>query len=622
MLYTNFKRIIFYLPLLTVCAASLSLVLPTINNNISDPNMIVYFNGDEGGLMDVIWHYYSGIKRESFQWDFDYGLEMVYLADVARLYLSKFIDFTPGTFVLILRWIHLVAWVLSFLALWRLISYHFGRGWQPLLAVILLAVRPAFAYFSVNLKPEPLVLFFMIIGLDYTLRVVEEPSKKNLVIAIACAALAFIIKYVGLFLLLAIVASMYLSELYQRSLGRKNVLFSRIKLFWILPALCGLALIMLPLVIILFYVRKSTGTTWYEECGLWASLLRNRTGLYSFIGGIFFIFLSGMLWFLNKNDNPFLKKIMGWIKRTSSFVLVVIAIFLGFVLLFGFRWIVSPKYFILAYAFLGSTAPAESINILAEKGFLYAFFHKLIERFFEFDPIMLLLFGFYLGLEIYYRQKHLEEKSLRLQMFKRFVLLVFLVPFLLLLGSMLRVGQHHMLPFFVAMSILAIQGIYMYRESFSGKKLLKNCVLTSIIILFLIDIFINESAIIKSRIYHFHQSEDIAYEIAKWWRENIPLDAKVVADHYNRVYIPPQYKNVKTLHWGYRDKVGQLRQLVDEYRPDFVYYNEFPPEENPMRPVEEVLPGKKVKLVKSFDNTGRSYQKWPRSKFVIYRIIY
>lgn len=596
------------------------MILPTINDNVDDPNMIIYFNGDEGGLMDVAWNYYIGEKRNSFQWDFDYGLEMVYLADFARLVLSKFIDFTPGTFVLILRWVHLLAWILSLLALWWLISYHFGKGWQPIMGVTLLAVRPAFAYFAVNLKPDPLALLFMIIGLDYSLRIVEKPTYRNLLIAGACAAIAFTIKYVGLFLLVAIVAAMYLSELYQRrTAGQKNF-FPRLKIFWILPALCGFALVALTLIIVFFYVRKSTGTSWYEEYGIWGSLLRNKAGLYSFFAGIFFVFLSVIIWILNRNSNSFLKRAMDWLKAISSYALIVLGIFIGFVVLFGVRWIVSPQYFILAYAFLGSTAPAGSVSLLAEKGFLYAFFQKLGERIMEFDPILLFLLFFYLGVEIYYRRKNFKEEPVR--MLKRLVLLVFLLPFVVLLGAMLRIGQHHMLPFSAAMSILIVQGIEIFKRGFNGKKLFKNCVLIFIGAFLLIDVFMNGSIIVKDRIRHFNREKDVVFEIKKWWKQNIPLDATIVAEHYSSVYIPEGYKNIKTIPWGNTNRIEQLRRLVDIYHPRYIYYNENPYEETPLRPIEKILPGKKTRLIKSFETTGRCYQRNSGDKFVIYEVLY
>ena len=98
-------------PLLLVWAAAMLLVMPTINRHVDDPNMIVYVNNDEGGLMDLIWWYYSGEQRASMYYDFDYGLEMVYLAGLARLVPPQVVEFTPGRLALIFRWLHFASWL-------------------------------------------------------------------------------------------------------------------------------------------------------------------------------------------------------------------------------------------------------------------------------------------------------------------------------------------------------------------------------------------------------------------------------------------------------------------------------------------------------------------------------
>ena len=67
----NREKTVTYIPLIIACFVVLALGLPTVANNIDKPNMIPYFNSDDGGFMDLIWYHYSGEKRASFQWDAD-----------------------------------------------------------------------------------------------------------------------------------------------------------------------------------------------------------------------------------------------------------------------------------------------------------------------------------------------------------------------------------------------------------------------------------------------------------------------------------------------------------------------------------------------------------------------
>lgn len=97
---------------------------------------------------------------------------------------------------------------------------------------------------------------------------------------------------------------------------------------------------------------------------------------------------------------------------------------------------------------------------------------------------------------------------------------------------------------------------------------------------------------------------------------------KPVIPRVSRGIIPPGYKNIKTLRWNLEGRAEQLHQLVDEYHPQFIYYNEKPEDGYPMPPIEEMLSDKKVKLIKSFESKGRSYQKNPDDRFVIYEVLY
>jgi len=158
------------------------------------------------------------------------------------------------------------------------------------------------------------------------------------------------------------------------------------------------------------------------------------------------------------------------------------------------------------------------------------------------------------------------------------------------------------------------------------RKLYRNTIISLIIVVLLIDIIINGVFVIKERIKVFNQYNDVAFEIGKWWRLNISKEAIVVADHPTRVYIPTEYKKVIFLR-SYEatcskiSVIEQFRQLVNDYQPKYIYYNVgkqgMPKDSEPWPPINEILPDKRVKLVKTFESAGRSYQRHPDDKFVI-----
>lgn len=617
------KKQWYWLVLLLVCAGSAALVLPTINNNIDDPGLIVYFSGDEGFSMDLVWLYYSGETRDSMRGDWDYGLELVYLAYFARTVLSHFVEFTPGTFILILLWLHLLAWICALVALWRLVDRHFGRGWQPALAVMLLATRPAFAYLANNSKPEPLVLLFMIVGLDYSLRIIEKPSLRNLLMATACGAIALVVKFAGIFLLPAIVGSMYFARRYNSNIDRDRIL-REVKIAWILPALIGTVMIIMPVLAILFYVRKSTGATFYEQFGLWGGVLETKYTLYIWLTGLFCMVLSPTIRIIGKHHNLGKKKIVRWINEVNSYAFITCGIFAGFIVVFGIGWIISPKYFLLTYAplFPVATIGAGAYTMTSETGLIFALVDNLVLGTKKLDPYILLLFFFYLGIEVY-RRKYKHPENSQAKFFKRMVLVVFLLlPLAMIFTEVTTMRQHNILPFFVAMSILAIQGAHMLYGTLKmrGWSLVKSGIIMLIAAFFVVDILINGLATVNARVYEFRQHEDVVFDIAKWWRKNIEPNVSVVADH---PYIPPGHKNIwKVNGFQMEDRVEKMRQLVNEHHPELIYFSQLMKGQKVDGPrIEELLPGKKVELIKSFQNTGGRYGH-KDIRQVIYRVFY
>lgn len=267
----------------------------------------------------------------------------------------------------------------------------------------------------------------------------------------------------------------------------------------------------------------------------------------------------------------------------------------------------------------------DAIGMFAEKAvpagssllgcYLYIVFRKLV----SFDGIMLLFFVFYCVVEFNFRAQNIKNDKLRL--YKRLILVIFLLPGLAALFTTGRFEKHHMLPFFMVMSILAIQGVHMFSVLFNGKKRFKTSALVVAGLLFLTDISVNAVETVQSRMYQFHQYEDIAFEIGRWWREHIPPDTVVASDRHIVVYIPPEYKNVKIFRSNHKTRAESLCQVVEDYHPRFIYYKKDDLDETPMPPLGKLLRGRKIRQIKVFDTSGRQHQRRPGDKFFVYEIL-
>jgi len=645
-----------------LCAASFLIVFPTLNQNTKDPNLIAYHDSDEAYLMDLAWYYYSGEKRESFQYDGDYGVELWYLADFAKLVLSRFMTVTPVTFVIILRWLHLLAWVSAILALWYFVHYHFGKTWQPLVAAALMATNPAFAYlFSSNLKPDPIVLFFVIMGLHYALKMTENYSKRFLIIAAAFAAAAFTIKYFGVFLLPPIVIALYCAARCKENARRA---FSPLRFGWVFPGACGLLCMMMALSMIFMYKRRLTGLTWYESVGIWQSFAQNRLVLYIVLFGASLVFLSLILWAFDRNRAGHIGRIASTINELNSYSLITLGLFLFFCVVFGFKWIVYPQHFISMYAQGGRDAFGYEGNASLPGTIASTVTHApeshgckpvdewpsvrgsaprnperegaagvppkagppsaenqrgstlgsfILGKVREFNTVIFVLFITYLIVEFATRRKSLEED--RALIHKRLVLVAFILPFFPYMFSGGRAAPHHMLPFFAAAVVLSLEGIRMIFESLKGAGS-RRAFAAFIGIVLAICVLRDFKESFGKFAYERRYKEDIMFDVARWWQKNCPHESKIVADHPTRVYLPPEYKNVRYFKFG-KDRVGQIRSLLASCRPNYLYYNTYG---EGVPPLEAIVPGVRARLVASFESAGRRYQRYPGAHYLIYEI--
>ncbi len=579
--------------LVAICAGSLLLVAPVTGNNIGRPNMIHYFNADAGGQMDLIWYYYSGQRRASFAWDYDYGLELRYIADASRLIPARFVNFTPGAFVFILRWLHLAAWIGALIMLWRIVMRHFGGAWQAVLCAALLATRQTLVSFPNDLKPEPLVLLLVLIGLDYTLRIVDEPCAKNIIFAVAMAALAFVIKYAGIFLIPAVAVAMYFGALY-RPAARNTLFFREVNWAWLLPLFTGIALILLECGAILFYVRKSTGNTWYHDLGFWGSITHNAQMKHLFFASLLLILSAFALFGMGR--------MMRGVKRAASYLMTAGLLFTVFLLIFGFRWVIAPRYFITTYSQIPSAVSGYN------QGFVAAITN--------FSPIIAGFVLFYILMESIFWPKSMGADAQRLR--KRLVLASFLVLPAIYMSTGMRMAPHHMLPFFAAGTILSVEGIDIFYKNF-GLEAKRNVI--GAVMLFLLVAYIAYSAVttISAGMKEFRQKDDAAFEMADWLKANIPPDASIVTDKYTCVYVPEEYRNIHSVTTLGEERTKQFRGLVREFRPDYLYYNCGGMEPAAMPDIQGLLPGRPARLIKSIDSKGRRYVRKSGDKFVVYK---
>jgi len=307
-----------------------------------------------------------------------------------------------------------------------------------------------------------------------------------------------------------------------------------------------------------------------------------------------------------------------WRERANQILsdgLIVFILFSAAMLIFGFRWLSMPRHFINTYVQNGMDFSGGSVLHLlvsSVSDFVRIYLSVVVKRFISFDVIILSLLGLYFFIELFLKRKEGRKK--------RVILIVYLLPVLLSMFTLGRFTHYHALPFFVAIYILIFQGMEMAMFLLRNYPIAMKGVKVALIALLIFDISAHARRTVKERVYKFKQRQDVAFEISEWWEKNIPKDASVVSDHMTRVYVPSGHQNI-TVFKGYQtDRLTQLRDIVKEHRPRYLYYNEGPSGGEPFPEIDLMLPGQKVNLVKVFESKGRGYQRYEGDRFLIYEL--
>ncbi len=279
-----------------------------------------------------------------------------------------------------------------------------------------------------------------------------------------------------------------------------------------------------------------------------------------------------------------------------------------------------PGHLLEIYAVTGvDFAGGEVIKgIHTASGFLSVFIKNITDKSLSFGIAVLFLAEISILIDAYSTWAGVIAD--KIAYYKRATLVVFLIPLTLAFLSIGRFVQLHMLPFFVAASILAIQAGPLSMEIFGKRKILKNLALFLVSAALIVEIGTQGALMIKERAHEFYQHEDVAYAIDAWWKENIPPHAKIMSDHYIRLYIPPGTDNIKVLSFSAADIKRGLRDLASLYSPRFIYYNERAVEGGIS--ITDIAPDRKVRLIKMFDGSRNGYQRYPGARFVIYEVLY
>lgn len=131
---------------------------------------------------------------------FWYGDAYFYLAAMLSFIYKIFQPIDKRVFIVSLFSINMIFGVLTIDILWRLVRKYFSC-FVAVCSLSFLITNHSFMYWSIYSHPDVMQQYFVLMTIYYVCMMVEEASKKNIILSSLFAGLAFGTKYIGIFLL-------------------------------------------------------------------------------------------------------------------------------------------------------------------------------------------------------------------------------------------------------------------------------------------------------------------------------------------------------------------------------------------------------------------------------------
>jgi hypothetical protein len=620
-------------PFLAILVAILfiALVVPTLFYNIkSDLRLIPYFSLDEGYGRDLAWYYYSGQKLETFQYSLDYGVEYQLIVDLLARPIGLFVKLNPNGLLLIMRIFHFICGILALIFLWKLTKRHFSGFLFPSIMTIGLVISPSFLWWLDHVKPEPFLMLLLILSFDYTLRILEDNSWKNLILAIAFSAAAFMVKLIGLFLLPGVIITLFLSGLIKdNSLNRQQILKALKKIGK------GILLVLIFILIALTIVIPIGSKIYLQNKSKFSDLEQFQNNFEPTPDMILFLLLAvGLLVAIYIFVLLWLRK-----KKASSLILKqvnILPIFLLVSAIIGYHWSLNLFEWVITYArwlHQQQTAPLnlfQSSNILQSVNFLIMNGKGWFLTILQIDAVGLisltLLLAYFIA-EIVFKPWLVPHEKIRC--LKRLILICFCICFLgFLILFQSRFASHHIIILNIIFLLLGLEGLHIFRLKYkkgTAFKLILIFYVASLLIIF----YQRTCLTIIWRINKIKQRYDVVYLIDRWWKQHYPYDTKIVADAPYYIYIPSEFNYVVFVQprlfkdLSFKTNSDNLKQVISKEKPKLIFYNEGTRGGDTPPVLTELLKNyKNIKLkeIMEFNGEHFEHQRFTGDRFVVYEV--
>jgi len=498
----------------------------------------------------------DAISRRSFKLEFgNYGQLYFNIALLPLFLMAYFTEISEQHIIVVLRFVSTVFAIGTITITFFLARHYFGRlaGW---LSAFLLSIVPwKFLQLSIVSHPDILQLFFLVLGMYFCCRLVEENNRNWIIWASISAGLAFACKYSGIFLLPIIWMILAAHILRSDSSQIKINTVQLATVFRYVAASVGIICVIAGIIITPEFVGR-----YFAADGRIDDVLQIRF-LHSVRITTIFIGCSVLIVVILKRIWQAIARIPKLADCLSKITLSVATFCVVFLVTspFSFYKLTFLKgiYFEARHTAFGHWFKANGSALL--------WFHVLLSPQLL-DTLILILASISLILTIYKASRKGWRNLTLNPVFTMWAWVIFYLSILILRVNIL--WPHYLLPVIPCLIILSTQPISQVINYFTNK--LSRRMVAVLVVSILVIIGGVELPKSLTRLYKYRQSmisrekTSVSVKAGKWIAKHYPPSTRILYDYYS--YIPPSFVDAY-------DTWGGTIEVLEDLKPNIVIIN-------------------------------------------------
>lgn len=604
----------FYPALLLILAVSFVLwwAIPAITKGTDNINMIKHFDFDEGNVVEFYNLFYKNpLALLCPPVHVGYPTGFYYVAG-AYLFPYSLLNKTNDNYQAItitFRLLNTISICLTVVLVYCLASYFLIPMFFKIALLLLLFFTPSFLVWGLNNRPHPFENVLLLLGFCFVFSWLRSKKIKNLLSGILMAALAFGVKYGGMFMIPPLFTLMMY---YFYTLDKAKFYQFLNKRFKLITFLSSSTIIMGLGIIGFFYYAVIPYMVRYTRIGA-------RLGIKGLTQSVFFkyttfylgtIFFLGLLWLCLNIYSHLILKPKKQEDDSSSVVLnhfqhFILFVNVGFLSIFSMLVVfltvfllTNPHVVAHPLSFLKASLNLSLIEFTSNSHSNLNIAKQLIWFKFPFQKGILgvsggIMLAWYLIFEIFYLKRDWREGRFLVK--QRIFIWIYILTNFMFLFLFIKFHVHHYLLMIAYLCLILISYGAYKAIIFASNRIVKILLVILFSGLLYWNLIERGPLVFKARDFKINKDADTGLMIGKWLENQYDSNVKIWVDS-NEFYIPPKFSNSSSIYWY--DDIERNFGMIKTIEPDVLIITS--PYDSSLKNAQKIESAIKARILNGF----------------------